>query len=147
MLAARGLALVLAAVALAEAVEHLVLAGGVVELGVALGDLDLALLELACTQPALRLDALEERLAGQQVGGADRPLLGGHAALFLARMLEARLGACAARLTLLERREIASASSRWASFSLRSRTARTRSRRKRNADPVTVWLSVGASGS
>ncbi len=43
-LAAGGLAVVLAAVALPEAVEHLVLAGGRRELGVALGDLRLALL-------------------------------------------------------------------------------------------------------
>ena len=56
----------LAAVALLEAVEHLVLAGGGRELGVALGDLGLALLELAGAQPALRLDALEEGLAGEQ---------------------------------------------------------------------------------
>ncbi len=54
---------------------------------------------------------------------------------------------CAGRPRCCERREIASASSRWASCSLRSRTARTRSRRKRNEGPVTAWLSAARSGS
>ena len=62
------LAVVLAAVALSEAVEHLVLAGRGRQLGVALGDLRLALLELARAQAALRLDALEEGLAAEQIG-------------------------------------------------------------------------------
>ena len=141
-LAARLLAVVLAAVALPEAVEHLVLAGGRRELGVARRDLRLALLKLAGAQPALRLDALEERLAREQVGGAD-----GLAAVATVRCSARACSRCASAVrsssTVLERRTSASASSRCASFSLRSRTARTRSRRKRNEVPVTAWLSDG----
>lgn len=106
---ARGLAVVLAAVAIPETVEHLVLAGCCGKLGVALGDLDFALLELERTHPALCLDALEERLAGEQVSGADGTRAGARDALFGARVLEAcidctqlRNGARAARERIRE---------------------------------------------
>src|SRR5580658_4694536 len=49
--------------------------------------------------------------------------------------------------SVLDSRDSAFASSCLASFSLRSRTERTRSRRKRNADPVTARLSDARSGS
>ncbi len=72
-LAAGLLAVVLAAAALAQAVEHLVLAGRAGEACVARGDLRLASLQLDRPGPPLRLDALEEGLAREQLRRPARP--------------------------------------------------------------------------
>jgi len=77
-----------AAVALPEAIEHLMLAGRSRQLSVTLGDLRLALLELARTQPPLCLHTLEERLADLQIGGANRLRIARAGPLLLTRMLQ-----------------------------------------------------------
>jgi hypothetical protein len=87
-LAPRGLAVMLAALAIGEAVEYLVLPGGGRELGVAIGDLELALRQLASTQAALRFDAFEEGLASQQIGCANRARLADDGSLLLSRVLQ-----------------------------------------------------------
>lgn len=81
----------LAALTIGEAIEHLVLPGGGRELGVAIGNLRLALRQLASTQAALRFDALEEGLASEQIGCPDRVRLDGGSSLLRSRMLQAEV--------------------------------------------------------
>ncbi len=69
------------------------LAGCPHKLGVALGDLRLALLELARAHAALCLDALQKRLAGKQVSCADGAGDRGGRALLGTCMLKVGVGA------------------------------------------------------
>jgi hypothetical protein len=80
--------MVLAAVALLEALEHLVLAGSARELHTAVGDICLVTLELELTFVALGLDSFDERLAGGELGGADGDRLSGSPALLDSCALE-----------------------------------------------------------
>jgi hypothetical protein len=70
-LATLGLVLVLDAPSLLETLEHLVLARGVAELGVTIGYVGLALLEVTDAEGALRLDVLGEGLVREQLADAD----------------------------------------------------------------------------
>jgi hypothetical protein len=88
LLATIGLTDVLAAVALAQAVEHLVLAGRGRQLGVAGRHFSLTLFDFAHAQLALGLRALQERLATKQVGGAECFRAADGAALLLTRVLQ-----------------------------------------------------------
>lgn len=60
----------LGVLALLQALEHLVLADGDAELGVAAIDVGLMALELADAHRALRLDVFDERLTCEQLSGA-----------------------------------------------------------------------------
>ena len=92
--AAAGLALVLGALALLEALEDLVLARGAAELGVAVGDVGLVALELAHAHRALCLDVLDESLAREELRGADGGgLAAGGEALVVEGLLEVLLDA------------------------------------------------------
>jgi hypothetical protein len=68
---AARLACVLGATALLETLEHLALARGKSELGVAIGDVGLVALELADAHRALCLDVFDEGLVSKQLGGVD----------------------------------------------------------------------------
>ena len=78
----------LVAVALGEALEHLVLAGSDGELGVTFEHRRLALLEHLRMSSALCLDALEERLASNQFAGVERLRLAYLGPVFAVRLLQ-----------------------------------------------------------
>src|ERR1700722_20028405 len=86
------LPLVLVAVALSEAAQHLVLGGRGGELGVALGDLCFALAKLLYVGSSLGLDAFEERLAREQFGGIQRVGVAGVGAVFDVGLLQMSFG-------------------------------------------------------
>jgi hypothetical protein len=86
------LALVLAALALAETIKHLVLTGRRGELGVAVNHLRLALLKLSSMASALGLDVLEEHLTRQQLRRTESFRFGGKGSMFDLSPLEMGVG-------------------------------------------------------
>ncbi len=72
LLATGRFALVLAALALPQPLEHLVLGGGGRERGLALGDLGLARAKLLGPGATLGLHAFQKRLTAEQLGGIAR---------------------------------------------------------------------------
>ncbi len=90
--------------ALLEALEHAVLAGGLAELAVALGDVGLVAAQLQRFADALRLDALDERLASAQLLGVDRRRGAGRDALLGEYSLEVGVDGIQAMLAAAQAR-------------------------------------------